>query len=66
MVKNINDPERFVRFVGGAILTSMAFWGPHSNWFLLGLIPMVTGFVGTCPLYSALGINTNHKIKINH
>lgn len=61
MMKNINDPERVVRFVVGAVLTSFAFWGPHSNWFLLGIIPLATGLVGTCPLYSALGINTNRR-----
>jgi hypothetical protein len=58
MEKNINDPERVIRFLGGAVLTSLAFWGPHNYWFMLGLIPMATGFVGTCPLYSALGIST--------
>lgn len=61
MVKNVNDPERVVRFVFGAALTSLAFWGPHNNWFLLGIIPLATGLVGTCPLYTALGINTNKR-----
>ena len=65
MAKNINDPERFVRFVGGAVLTSLAFWGPQNYWFLLGIIPMLTGFVGTCPLYTLLGINTDRQKKIH-
>ena len=60
MIKNINDPERVIRFVVGAIITSLAFWGPHNTWFLLGLIPMATGLVGTCPLYTTLGISTLH------
>ncbi|MFA6237682.1 MAG: DUF2892 domain-containing protein [Bacteriovorax sp.] len=64
MVKNINDPERVIRFLVGAFITSLAFWGPRNNWFLLGLIPLATGFVGTCPLYIALGIDTKrHTIK---
>jgi len=62
MTKNVNDTERVVRFVVGLVITSMAFWGPRSNWFLLGIIPLVTGFVGTCPLYSALGISTKHDL----
>jgi hypothetical protein len=62
-IKNINDPERVIRFLAGAVITSLAFWGPQSNWFLLGLIPMATGLVGTCPLYTALGISTNHLKK---
>ena len=64
MVKNINDPERVIRFIVGAFLTSMAFWGPQNYWFLLGIFPMLTGFVGTCPLYTAMGISTNHQKKI--
>lgn len=64
MTKNINDPERIIRFVVGAFLISLAFWGPHSNWFLLGIIPLATGFIGTCPLYSALGISTLHHKKM--
>ena len=61
MIKNINDPERVIRLLIGAFITSLAFWGPHNFWFLLGLIPMATGFVGTCPLYTALGISTRHE-----
>jgi len=61
MVKNVNDPERVIRFLVGAVITSLAFWGPQNYWFLLGIIPMMTGFVGTCPLYSMLGINTRLK-----
>jgi hypothetical protein len=62
-IKNINDPERVIRFLAGAVITSLAFWGPQNNWFFLGLIPMATGLVGTCPLYTALGISTNHLKK---
>ncbi|MGZ3789604.1 MAG: YgaP family membrane protein [Bacteriovorax sp.] len=64
MVKNINDPERVVRLLVGALITSLAFWGPRNFWFLLGIVPMATGFVGTCPLYLALGISTIHRKKM--
>lgn len=64
-MKNINDPERVIRFIGGAIITSLAFWGPQNYWFMLGIIPMMTGLIGTCPLYSALGISTKHLKKIH-
>jgi Inner membrane protein YgaP-like, transmembrane domain len=55
---NIHPIERIVRVVVGAALASLAFWGPHSMWFLLGLIPVATGLVGWCPPYTMLGINT--------
>ena len=58
MTKNIHSIERVVRIVAGAVLVSLAFFGPANNWFLLGAIPLVTGLVGWCPPYAMLGINT--------
>jgi hypothetical protein len=58
MVKNIHNIERVVRVLGGAVLVSLAFWGPANPWFFLGLVPMLTGLVGWCPPYAMLGINT--------
>lgn len=58
MKKNIHDTERGFRFLVGTILTSLAFVGPANPWFLLGIVPLLTGLVGTCPLYSALGMST--------
>jgi len=61
MTKNIHPVERKVRVVVGLVLASMAFWGPTNPWFLLGLIPVATGFMGWCPPYSLLGVNTCPK-----
>ncbi|AGH94485.1 YgaP family membrane protein [Pseudobdellovibrio exovorus] len=58
MTKNIHPIERTIRILAGAILTSLAFWGPANYWFLLGLVPLATGFLGWCPPYAMLGINT--------
>lgn len=58
MKKNIHDFERVARFVGGVFFSSLAFWGPKKKVFLAFLIPVATGLVGTCPVYSALGIST--------
>lgn len=58
MKKNIHPIERIVRVVAGLGLTLMAFVGPANPWFLLGLIPLVTGLLGWCPPYALLGINT--------
>ena len=58
MKKNIHRYERVARVAGGAFLSSLAFWGPKKPWFLTFLVPVATGFVGTCPLYSALNIST--------
>ncbi len=58
MNKNIHPVERVIRVVVGAIVASLAFWGPQNMWFLLGLIPAATGLIGWCPPYALLGINT--------
>ena len=57
MNKNIPPVERVLRVVIGAVIASLAFWGPQNLWFLLGLIPVTTGLIGWCPPYALLGIN---------
>jgi hypothetical protein len=35
------------------------FLNGDARWFgLIGLVPLLTGIVGNCPLYSLLGIDT--------
>lgn len=56
--KNIHSIERIVRVLIGLVLLSMTIIGPKSPWFFLGVIPLLTGFVGWCPPYAMLGIST--------
>ncbi|MBP1608960.1 MAG: hypothetical protein H6Q04_1195 [Acidobacteria bacterium] len=63
MKKNIHPVERIIRVIVGALIASLAFWGPKNYWFLLGLIPLITGLVGYCPPYQWLGISTCPKPK---
>jgi hypothetical protein len=58
MTKNIHPIERVIRVVVGVVLTSMAFIGPANPWFLIGIVPVLTGVIGWCPPYQILGINT--------
>jgi hypothetical protein len=64
MQKNIHPVERVIRVVVGLVLTTLAFLGPANPWFLLGVIPVLTGLTGWCPPYQLLGINTC-KLKKN-
>ena len=50
--------DRILRSVVGVGLLSLTFVGPHTPWGLLGLVPLLTGLVGFCPLYRMLGVST--------
>lgn len=36
----------------------LVFVGPQTAWGWVGVVPLITGLAGTCPVYSLLGINT--------
>lgn len=50
--------ERILRVLSGLAILSLVFIGPKSLWGLLGLVPLLTGLLGSCPLYTVLGIST--------
>ena len=50
--------ERVIRVVAGVGLLSLVFVGPQTPWGWIGVVPIVTGLIGSCPLYTLLGIST--------
>lgn len=58
MKPNEGAVDRILRVLVGAGVLSLAFIGPQTPWAYLGIIPLLTGLVGFCPLYAVLGINT--------
>ena len=56
--QNIGTADRVLRVVLGLVLLSLAFVGPQSAWGYLGLIPLATALIGSCPLYAAFGLST--------
>lgn len=53
--------DRIVRVVVGIVLLALFFLYPGASWrywTLIGIIPLVTGLAGTCPLYSIFGMST--------
>ena len=56
--KNEGTIDRTLRVIAGAALVSLVFVGPETPWGWIGLVPLVTGLVGNCPVYSLLGIST--------
>ncbi|MBZ4418031.1 DUF2892 domain-containing protein [Myxococcus sp. RHSTA-1-4] len=55
---NEHPVERALRVALGIGLLALVFIGPKTAWGLLGFVPLLTGLVGSCPLYTLLGINT--------
>jgi hypothetical protein len=51
-----------VRIIIGAI-TFIVLFSMGSWWFLLGVIPIFTGLIELCPVYSLLGISTCKEKK---
>jgi hypothetical protein len=58
MNQNEGTIDRVIRVVVGLVLLSLTVIGPQTWWGLLGFVPLLTGVVGFCPLYSALGLRT--------
>lgn len=56
--RNEGKVDRGIRVVLGIGLLSMVFVGPQTPLGWIGIVPLVTGLVGMCPVYSILGLNT--------
>jgi len=56
--RNEHTVERGVRVLLGVGLLAIAFVGPKTPWGFLGLVPLATGLLGSCPLYTLLGMST--------
>ena len=60
LAKNEGTIDRVLRVVLGVLLLSLTVVGPQTMWGLLGLVPLLTGLVGTCPLYTLLGVGSTY------
>ncbi len=61
MTKNVGGIDRVLRIVVGLALIAGFFLntdGAYRWAYLLGIFPLATGLLSTCPLYSILGIST--------
>ena len=55
---NVGNIDRIIRVVAGIILIGNVFYALHHPIGWLGVILIITGIAGKCPIYSILGINT--------
>ncbi|MCB1508029.1 MAG: DUF2892 domain-containing protein [Hyphomicrobiaceae bacterium] len=62
MAKNIGTVDRILRVIVGIGLIAFALAGPAEiawKWIgWIGIVPLVTAAIGSCPLYSLIGLST--------
>jgi len=61
MTKNMGSIDRVLRIIVGVVLIALVFVGPQTPWGWLGLIPLLTAFVGFCPAYWPFKFSTTGK-----
>jgi hypothetical protein len=55
---NEHPVERVARVALGVGLIAMAAMGTIGVWGYIGVVPLLTGAVGSCPLYTLFGLST--------
>lgn len=60
MKANVGGVDKIGRIVvGAALLSLVVFLDGNARWWgLAGLVPLLTGTFGFCPLYTVLGMNS--------
>ncbi len=58
VTKNEGNADRAIRIILGLGLLSLTGVGPKTMWGLVGLVPLATGLMGSCPLYKIVGVST--------
>ncbi len=66
LATNEGAVDRTIRIVAGIALLSLIWIGPKTLLGLIGLVPLATGILGYCPLYSVFGISTCRKESPAH
>jgi len=55
---NVGGIDRLLRIILGLVLIALVFVGPQTPLGWIGVVPLLTGLLRTCPLYTLLGMNT--------
>lgn len=58
MKMNVGMIDKVLRIVVGAALIALTLGGMIGVWGWIGVVPLVTGAMGYCPLYQVIGVNT--------
>jgi hypothetical protein len=55
---NVGTVDRVLRIVLGLALIGLTLFGTIGAWGWIGVVPLLTASLGTCPLYTVLGLST--------
>ncbi len=59
--RNVGSSDRIIRLVLGVALLAYFLLVPDSPWRwvgLIGVVPLLTALLGSCPIYTVLGLST--------
>ena len=57
MKSNVGSVDRWLRIILGLAIAGAGFY--FKSWFgLIAIVPLSTALMGSCPLYTVLGIST--------
>lgn len=62
MEKNVGAMDKNIRMGAGAVLLLLALLGvikPMWLFIIVGIVLLGTGYMGHCPAYKLIGMNTN-------
>lgn len=58
MIRNLGSIDRMFRIGAGMAIIGLSIAGKIGPWGYLGIVPLLTGSVGTCPIYAVFGFRT--------
>ncbi|MFZ4534711.1 YgaP family membrane protein [Propionivibrio sp.] len=58
MKANVGGIDKILRIVVGLVLIALAATGNVGMWGYIGVVPLLTGLIGWCPLYPILGFSS--------
>lgn len=65
MEMNVGGMDKWLRIIAGIVLLALVFILKTNDslwlWGLIGIVPLATGLMGRCPLYTIIGVNTCKK-----
>lgn len=58
MKSNVGGIDRILRILAGLVLIALTLTGTIGVWGWIGVVPLLTGAAGFCPIYSILGFSS--------